>query len=172
MDMLDLIMNRRSVRNFTERPISQENIHKILAAGMSGPSCANKRDWSFIAVTDRTMLNKMADANGRHANPLRQAALGILICGDLQRAFPKAKDYWIIDGAIAGQNMTLAAEALGIKTVWLGTWPEMDRVKNQEILFGLPEHMIPHSIIAFGYPAQDTGAAPEFEEDRVHFEKW
>lgn len=127
------------------------------------------------------MLCKMAGANGRPAKPLRSAQMGILICGDLERAFPPAKDYWVIDGAIAAQNMTLAAEALGIGSVWLGTWPQMDRVENQSRLFQLPETIIPHSILAFGYPAEDNERQsakaseknkPEWEADRVHYEKW
>lgn len=51
----------------------------------------------------------MADANGGPAEPLRKADVGIFVCGDLKRAFPKAKDYWIIDGAIATENMILCA---------------------------------------------------------------
>ena len=144
---------------------------------MSGPSCVNARDWSFIVVTDSEMLNKMADANGRPAWPLRKAALGILVCGDLERAFQGAPDYWVVDGSIAAQNMTLAAEALGIGSVWLGTWPQMNRVKAQAELFGLPEHMVPHSILAFGYPVEEDEQGEKslrhhWEEDRVHYEKW
>lgn len=171
--MLETILNRVSVREYSEKEISQEDIHKILEAGMSGPSCVNARDWSFIVITDKETLNKMADANGNPAKPLRSAKLGILVCGDLERAFPKAKDYWVIDGAIACQNMILAAESLGIGSVWLGTWPQMDRVEKQKELFNLPETQIPHSIIAFGYP-KDPSLKEKllYEEDRVHFEKW
>ncbi len=69
--------------------------------------------------------------------------------------------------------MILAAKDLGIGSVWLGTWPQMDRVKAQAEIFGLPETQVPHSIIAFGYPAEDPAVkGPEYEEDRVHFEKW
>ena len=119
MDTLDAIFTRKSVRNFTDRPISRENLETILRAGTSGPSCVNARDWRFVAVTDRETLLKMAEANGRAADPLKGAAAGILILGDLDRAFPPAKDYWVIDGAIAGQNMVLTAHALGIGSVWL-----------------------------------------------------
>ena len=52
----------------------------------------------------------MADANGGPAEPLRKADVGILVCGDLKREFPKAKDYCIIDGAIAAENMILCAK--------------------------------------------------------------
>lgn len=94
----------------------------------------------------------MADANGRPADPLRGAALGILVLGNLERAFKSAPDYWIIDGSIAAQNMILAAHAMGIGSVWPGTYPQMERVEAQRKLFGLPDTIIPHSIIAFGYP--------------------
>lgn len=173
MELVEGILNRRSIRKFTDRHITDDELHTILRAAMTGPTCANKRDWSFLIVRDKAMLDKMADANGRPAEPLRHCDVGILILGDLDRAFPPAKDYWVIDGAIAGQNMILAAEGLGIGSVWLGTWPQMDRVENQRILFSLPDSVIPHSVIAFGYPAEDRNDEhPDYEESQVHFEKW
>lgn len=174
MDALEAIFTRKSTRDFSDRPVSDEEIHTILKAGMSGPICVNARDWSFLVVREKETLAAMADGNGRPGQVLKRAAFGILILGDTDRAFPPAKDYWVIDGAIAGQNMILAAHALGIGSVWLGTWPQMDRVENQRRLFSIPESQIPHSIIAFGYPA-DGVEYPErdlYEEDRVHFEKW
>lgn len=174
MDTIQSIMSRRSVREYENRPIAKEDMHTILEAAMSGPSCVNARDWQFVVVEDREMLNKMADANGNPARPLRTAAAGILICGDLDKAFQRAKDYWVIDGAIAGQNICIAANALGIGSVWLGTWPQMDRVEAQAELFGLPESVVPHSIIALGYPADKQPPADRsvYDETCVHWEKW
>lgn len=176
MDAMQAIMTRRSVRRYSDRHIGDEALRAILKAGMSGPSCVNARDWSFIVVRDRDMLARMAEANGRPAEPLKHADAGILVCGDLSRAFPHAKEYWVIDGAIAAQNMVLAAQSLGIGSVWLGTWPQMDRVERQEKLFDLPEHIVPHSILALGYPEEDEEQGPrpkpEWEADRVHFERW
>lgn len=173
MDAIQAIMSRISVRKYSDKAISDEALQAILEAGMSGPSCVNARDWSFIVVRDAETLNKMADANGRPAEPLRKAKLGILVCGDLERAFQGAPDYWVIDGSIAAQNMILAAQALGIGSVWLGTWPQMNRVKAQADLFHLPETIVPHSVIAFGYPAKVADNDKlAFEPDRVHYEKW
>lgn len=174
METMEAILTRRSVRKFQDRPVSRELLQQILEAAMSGPCCVNAREWSFILATEKETLNKMAQANGRPADPLKDAAAGILICGDLSRAFPGGPEYWVIDGAIAGQNISLAAHALGLGSVWLGTWPQMDRVERQKELFGLPDHIIPHSLIALGYPEEDvTGARKSrYEEDRVHFEKW
>lgn len=174
MNAVDAIFTRRSTRKFTDQPIEKEKLHQILDAAMSGPSCVNARDWSFVVVTDKDKLQMMAAANGEPARPLKNAAVGILVCGDLERAFRFAKDYWIIDGAIATENICLCAHALGIGSVWLGTWPQMDRVQRQRELFALPDTIIPHSIIALGYPAEDITAPREsrYEENRVHFNQW
>ena len=173
MDAIQTILTRLSVRQFTDQPISDEDLHAILEAGMAGPTAVNARPWSFIVVRDRAMLNKMADGNGRAAEPLRGAALGVLVCGDMERAFKPAPDYWVVDGSIACQNMILAAHALGVGSVWLGTWPQENKISAQKELFRLPEHIVPHSIIAFGYPAQESAKQKLlYEDDRVHFEKW
>ena len=174
MDSIQNILTRRSIRSFENRAISKEDMHTILDAAMSGPTCANTRAWQFIVVEDKETLCKMADANGIYAAPLKEAAAGILICGDLDKAFPLAKEYWVIDGAIAGQNISLAARALGIGSVWLGTWPQMDRVENQAKLFGLPETVIPHSIIALGYSAdtENTAEKKNYDGNCVHWEQW
>ncbi len=174
MDTIDTVFTRRSVRRFTTKSIDSDILHTILDAGMSGPCCVNARDWSFIVVTDKEMLEKMAEANGKPAHPLKGAAAGILVCGDLERAFPPAKDYWIIDCAIAAENICLCAHALGLGAVWLGTWPQMARVENQKKLFDLPDSIIPHSLIALGYPDEDvfTQRDSRYEDSRVHWGKW
>ena len=174
MNTLEALLTRRSCRKFTDKPIETEKLHQPLETAMSGPSCVNAKDWSFVVVTAPEKLAQMADANGRPAEPLRHAAAGILVCGDLGRAFRLAKDYWVIDGAIAAQNICLAAQELGLGAVWLGTWPQMDRVKAQQKLFSLPESIVPHSIIALGYPETDLTAPREsrYEDDRVHFNQW
>ena len=174
MDTIQNILTRRSIRSYDATPISGEDLHTILAAGMSGPSCVNARDWQFIVVEDKEMLNKIADVNGHPAEPLREAAAGIVICGDLDRAFPPAKDYCVIDTSIACQNMILAARALGIGSVWLGTWPQMDRVAGLAKLFKLPEHIVPHSVLALGH-SEDTADMSDknaYEESVVHWGKW
>ncbi|MDD6023749.1 MAG: nitroreductase family protein [Oscillospiraceae bacterium] len=193
-------MTRRSVRTYLDKEIPDDVVKTILHAGMAGPSCTNARDWSFLVTRDPEILSKMADGNGGPAAPLRRARLGIMVLGDLERAFKPAPDYWIIDGAIAAQNMILAAHGLGVGSVWLGTYPQMERVNRQRELFGLPETVIPHSIIAFGYPdvegensprsmpqgmERPEGAAPnmpppprepmkkgEYEESRIHLDRW
>ena len=92
METMQNILTRRSVRKFADKPIDPDKLHTILEAGMSGPCAVNAREWAFIVVTDREKLAQMAEANGRVARMLNQAAAGILVCGDLDRAFPPAPD--------------------------------------------------------------------------------
>ena len=173
MEAIENLLSRVSVRQFSDRVITDEEVHAILEAGMSGPTATNARPWSFIVVRDPETMQKMADANMKYAEPLRRAKMAILVCGDLERAFPAAPDFWVVDGSIAAQNMILAAHAMGIGSVWLGVWPVEQRVKNQAELFALPETQIPHSVIAFGYPLEpSTKEKLLYEADRVHFEKW
>lgn len=173
METLKNIRERISVRQFSDQEIPDDVVHAILEAGMSGPTAVNARPWSFIVVRNPETLNAMADGNGRAANPLRGAKLGILVCGDLTRAIERAPEYWVIDATIATQNMILAANDMGVGSVWIGTWPQQEKMTAQSALFNLPETQIPHSLIAFGYPAAPSDKQKLlYEEDRVHFEKW
>lgn len=173
METLKAMATRKSVREFTDEGITFEDIKKILTAGMSGPSCMNKRMWSFVVIRNKELLGKLSVANGLYAAPLRGAALGILVCGDLERALPEAPEYWVIDASIATQNMVLAAQDLGIGSVWLGCWPCEDRVQEVKELMALPEKIVPHSILALGYAKEpDNEERDLYESDRVHFDEW
>lgn len=173
METLKAMATRKSVREFTDEGITFEDIKKILTAGMSGPSCMNKRMWSFVVIRNKELLGKLSVANGLYAAPLRGAALGILVCGDLERALPDAPEYWVIDASIATQNMVLAAQDLGIGSVWLGCWPCEDRVQEVQELMDLPENIVPHSILALGYAKEpDNEERDLYESDRVHFDEW
>lgn len=81
METLKAIATRKSIRRFLDKKVSDETVHKILAAGMSGPSATNARPWAFLVVTDTTMLERMADCNGKYAGPLRGPHLRCLSVG-------------------------------------------------------------------------------------------
>ena len=174
MNTLEAIMTRKSVRSYAQRSIPDADLEKILRAGQAGPSCTDARDWAFLVVRDREILGKMSDANGAYAQPARLADTAILVCGDLHKAFSPAPDYWIIDGAIACQNMILAAHGLGIGSVWLGTYPQMERVEGLRKLFDLPGHIVPHSILAFGYEQVPQGQprVNRYDASLVHYDHW
>ena len=174
-EVLKTIWERKSVRSFTDKEIPEEAVHEILKAGMAGPTARNTRCWEFLVMRDPELLKKVADANGENARPLKSANLGILLCVNWDKAIQHAPDYCIIDGAIAGQNMILAAESMGIGSVWLGTWPVEQKMQADKDVFNLPENICPHSLIAFGYPDKEGGFnydKPEFVDEIVHYERW
>ncbi|MCD8307044.1 MAG: nitroreductase family protein [Clostridia bacterium] len=174
METLQAIYTRRSVRLFDARPVEEDKVHELLKAAMSGPCCVNAREWEFIVVTDKEKLCSMADANGRPAQLLKKAPLVILVCANLNEAFRPAPEYYAIDCAIAAQNICLAAHDLGLGACWLGTWPQMQRVSAQAALFNLPDHILPQSVIAIGYPASPlpTDERDLYDPSKAHFGGW
>lgn len=173
MDTLDCIFSIHSVRKFKDKDISESNIHTILQAAMSGPSAINCRPWQFLVTKKKDVLQRMAKANGPYAVPLTHAAFGVMVVGDLSKAYGNAPDYWQTDCSIAAQNMILAAQALGIGSVWLGTFPEQDRVLALKTEFSLPDNIVPYCLIAFGYPEDpDSEKRDLFESEKVHIDKW
>ena len=173
MNAVETILSRRSIRQYSQTPITDAQLQQILAAAQAGPTAVNAQDWFFIVVRDKETLAKMAEINGQAAHMLPSADVGILVCGDKQRSHI---DYWVVDASIAAQNICLAAHALGLGAVWLGTWPQEHKVAGQAALFSLPEHVVPHSIIAIGNIAEDAmpreRKVREDGEARVHYEKW
>lgn len=174
MEAINSIMSRRSVRKYSGKRISDSDLETILKAGQSGPSCVNSRDWAFFITRDKSVLSKIADANGPYSEMLKHASVGIVVCGDLSLAYSDAPDYWIIDASIAAQNIILAANALGIGSVWLGTYPQLERVNEIKSILNFPENIVPLAVISLGYPASDKTTEPRclYEPEKVHFEKW
>ena len=72
MNTLEAILTRRSCRKFTDKPIESETLHQLLEAAMSGPSCVNAKDWSFVVVTDPEKLAQMAALKGLPAAATRR----------------------------------------------------------------------------------------------------
>lgn len=169
------IFERFSVRSYSDKPIAPEDRDIILRAAAAGPSAGNKRPWSFIVVDDRALLVKMAEAKGPTGNALKTAQFAVLACGDTTRPKESTREMWVIDTAIALQNMTLTAWTLGIGSLWIGVWPNQSIVQNVAELFKLPPELVPHSMMAFGYPAEGAHRAkvnPYWDADRYHANDW
>ena len=176
MKTIEAILTRKSVREYSDKPIEEEVLQTILKAGQAGPSARNRRDWHFLVVQDPATLKKMAEAHGLIVSmPLMRAKMAIVVLGDKNVS---AGDFWQVDCSIAAQNMILAAHELGIGSCWIGTFPVESRMKIHKDILNLPEHIVPHSIIAFGYPKDNNNfnsfkeGKPILEEDKIHREKW
>ena len=114
MNMLDTILARRSVRQYTAEPIPEEKLNAILYAGLAAASSKNRRPWEFVVVRDRAMLDKLSECRPGAANLLGKCSAAVVVCADAELA-----DVWVEDCASAITQMHLMANALGVGSCWL-----------------------------------------------------
>lgn len=169
METLKAIFTRRSVRSFTDKEISKEDLLNIIKAGMQAPSARNTQSWHFVLVTRREILDTLPQLHP-YAEMARQAQSGILICGDME--IESSVEYNALNCAAATQNILLAAHDMGLGAVWLGIYPREQRKQAMSELFNLPGTIVPISLVLMGYPAVKTKPANRFKGDRVHNETW
>jgi nitroreductase len=169
MDAIETIFTRRSIRAYTDQPIPGETIELLLKAAMQAPSAGNQQAWQFVAITDRSRLNSLAEVLP-YGKMLTSAPLCIVVCGDL--GLEKSKGYWVQDCSAATQNILLAAHALGLGAVWLGVYPREDRVRDVCNTLGIPETVTPLCAIAIGFPAEQKPRAERYNLERVHTNHW
>lgn len=169
METIEAILTRRSIRKFTNQVIDKETIELILKAAMYAPSARNTQSWQFIILTDRKILNAIPKIHP-YASMMHEATLAILVCGD--KTSEPSEGYINTNCSAATQNILLAAHALGIGSVWLGVYPREERMKGMTDLFGLPENIIPISLIALGCPNEKITQPERFKKERIHYEKW
>jgi nitroreductase len=166
---LDFIFGRRSIRAYTPEPVSDDVVQKLIEAAMAAPSAAGKDPWRFVVVRNREMLLRIAEAlpNGRM---LGSAAVGVVVCGDLDAAHDRQLSYLLQDCSAAIENLLLCAHVLGLGACWLGVHPREDRVKNLRQILGLQASIIPVSCIAIGYPGETKSPRTRFNPEYVRFE--
>ena len=135
---LDYIWRRRSVRSFTDEPLSSEHFIELLEAAMSAPSARNCDPWEFIVVRDKNTLAQMASLlpNGPFLNHCGGA---IIVCGNIKKAYIESLSYMLQDCSAALENILLAAPGLGLGGCWLGLHPREERIAAIEKLSPNPE---------------------------------
>lgn len=164
-NVLENIATRTSVRSFSDKIISEETIQILLKAAMAAPSAKNIQPWEFIVVTDRGVLNTLAD-NLRYAKMLYEAPLGIVVLGH-----PDGAPYWQHDAAAATENILLAAHSLGLGAVWTAACGD-DRAEAVERILGVPEGVSSFCVIPIGYPQKIHIPKNKWNVDKIHFNKW
>jgi nitroreductase len=164
---IDAIFARRSIRQYTDKPVSPAQIKKLLEAGMAAPSSRDRKPWHFVVIRDRAMLDRLAEAHP-HGKMLSTAGAAIAVCGDTGAA----PDFWIQDCAAATENILIAVAGLGLGAVWLGCHPREERVSAIRAVLGIPDHIGVLSLISIGHPAETKAPRTQYSEERVHYEKW
>ena len=167
MELKEALLKRRSVRKFTDEPVSKEMIDELLHAAMSGPSSCNKKPWQFYVIQNEKKLEELRSAS-RFTKI--KGTLAMVVCGDLSKALPlKFSQYWIQDCSAATENILLCATDLGLGAVWCGIHPQEGAEDRVREILDLPKKQVPLNVIFMGHPAEEPEARDQYDESRVHF---
>ena len=168
--VLNAIHTRTSIRSYTDKPVADAQIEKILKAAMAAPSARNNQPWRFYVVTDRAVLNQLAGGLP-FAKMLDHAPLAIIVAGDTTAGDPEGEQIhnWVMDCSAASQNLLLAAHALGLGAVWTGVYPYQTRIDSVRAILNIPEHIIPLNVIPIGYPAEEPQPKDKWDAEKVIF---
>lgn len=168
--VLGAIHARTSIRAYTNDPIPDEKITRILKAAMAAPSSRNVQPWIFYVVTDRMLLNQLAEGLP-HAKMLDHAPLAIVVAGDTTAGDPEGEQIhnWVMDCSAASQNLLLAAHTLGLGAVWTGVHPYQARIDTVKSVLNIPQHIIPLNVIPIGYPDGEHAPKDKWEAGKVFY---
>ena len=177
------IMNRKSVRSFTEEPVTSQQIETLLKAGMAAPSGSNIQPWSFIVLQDKDRYLEIFSENNFNQRTFAQSAAIIIVCSDTTvvrapRNDPQgtpvkmANGTWRDDVGAATENILLAVEAMGLGAVWTACYPYHERMDPVKSSLGIPDDVVPYSVIALGHPTGDDQPKDKWNPERVHYGKW
>lgn len=162
------IIRRVSVRRYSDKPVSSEQLSAILHAGMSAPSGVNKQPWEFIVVDDSELLGRLAEALP-YAKMAAHAPIAIVVCGNKDRFLDGVDTVlWEQDLSAASENILLAAHAIGLGGVWTCIYPHEERMSPVKSILSLPDNMIPFNLIPIGHPLTDHTPMDKWHPDRVH----
>jgi nitroreductase len=171
LDVLAAIKERRSVRAYTDKKVSDEDVERLIDAARWAPSAGNTQPWAFVVVKDAETKRKLSSAalNQTH---VQEPSVVIVVCADATRSSRVygsrgEKLYSIQDTAAATQNILLAAQELGLATCWVGAFRENEVAEAVKA----PRNLRPVVMVAVGYPAERP-VAPQRRsfKEIVHYE--
>ncbi|MCF7817829.1 MAG: nitroreductase family protein [Kiritimatiellales bacterium] len=168
METIRAIMTRRSIRSWTDEPVTAQERKTILEAAMNAPSAADARPWHFVTIDDPLVINQFAGLGGTEM--LSDSTFMVLVCGDAGReVYP---GFWPQDCSCAAQNMQLAAHDIGIGCVWIAIYPLEERVQVCRKILGIPSAITPFALLAMGVPNEVLPPENRYDEGRVHQNNW
>jgi nitroreductase len=149
--VLEAIRQRRSIRRFTQEPVSADEIEAVLEAGRWAPSGLNNQPWRFLVVRASDPRQDALAEHTKYAHIVRQAQVLFCVFLDREGVYNRAKDLQGIGACL--QNMLLAAHALGLGAVWLGEIINQEPAVTKSL--GLDEQALElMAVLAVGRPDQ------------------
>jgi len=164
VDFFEVIKQRKSVREYSDKKVEKELIERVVDAARVAATARNEQPWEFIVTYDKNILKKICNMcpNGPF---IKDAPCLIAV-------FSKDTKYYLEDCSSATQNMLLAIEALGLGGCWVAG-DKKDYTDAIGKIFNAPEGYKLVSMISVGYPKkpQDPKGKRSIKE-LLHWEKW
>ncbi|MFA5851051.1 MAG: nitroreductase family protein [Bacteroidales bacterium] len=179
MDIYETMMNRRSIRNFSDANISDDIVERLLGAANNAPSGGNIQPLSIILVKDKNKRNKLAEIVGNQPW-VANAPLSMIFCIDFNRVKNWAKIYntefkgeqsfshFLIayaDILCAAQNIVILAESYGLGSVYIGSI--LESINEAREIFSLPQYVLPLMILSLGYPKSKPEKMPKLKQSVI-----
>jgi nitroreductase len=166
--MLDILRNRRSIRNFKDKEIEPELIEQLKEAALRSPTSRGNNSWRFVFVTNMALLEELSRAKESGSGFLKGARLGVVVSG-----VEGESDVWVEDCSIASIILQLTGQSLGLGSCWIQIRNRMhdshlsaeDYIKEA---LDLPENMRVECMIAFGYPDEKKAPVPK---EKLQYER-
>ncbi|HVP56837.1 MAG TPA: nitroreductase family protein [bacterium] len=191
--VIQVLLSRKSVRAYDERPISEEVKAEIIAAALRAPTAGNMMLYSIVEVKDQSAKDTLAVTCDNQPF-IAKAPLVLLFLADCQRWWdyfkvsgveelarakgealrkPQEGDLLIAccDALIAAETAVIAAESLGVGSCYIGDI--MENYETHRVLFDLPPYALPICLVCFGYPTkqqQERPLTPRFDQKFIVFE--
>lgn len=165
---MNAIFKRCSVRQFTDEPVSIDDIERLMRAAMAAPSAGNQQPWEFFIARDETTRMALA-ATTPYAAPAKLAPCVIVVCTRTEGLrFPRCTP---LDMSAAVENTLLEAANIGLGAVWLGIAPEPDRIAAVKVALGGPREVEPFALVAVGHALNhpEPKGSTRYDETRVHW---
>lgn len=176
--LLRSILERRSIRRFTKRPVSEKLLKLIVRAGQRAPTSCGAQFYSFIEIKDLKKRRAIIALLGKNQT-LESASVWIFICCDVARPLKLFEAlntdcylgevtgllHSVIDASLAAQNMVVAAENLGLGSVFtIYHWKALTEISK---LLNLPSRTLPLLLLCIGYPDEKPPLRPRWKIDIV-----
>ncbi len=161
-EVMKAILDRRSVRKFTDQPVERAVLEELTQAALHAPSGMCKKTWQFTVISDPAKIKELADAIGsalgRDGYDMYRPTALIIPSNERDSKFGME------DNACALENIFLAAHALGLGSVWINqmrTICDDPRIRALLTGYGIPEDHVVYGLAALGYPDGAPGSYKE-----------
>lgn len=179
MELEQVILKRRSIRKFLDKPVEREKINACLEAARLAPSACNSQPWHYIVIDDpKVKADFCNEAFSGVYNMTRWAEKApVLVAVVSDRGnftsrignFFRNTEFFLVDQGISGEHFVLRAHDLGLGTCWIG-WLNSDKAAR---FFNLPKSKKIEHLFAVGYPAETPDPRPRAKlEDIVSYNKF